>query len=169
LLSHFVSFLVPALGDAGGAAAVSLTAACAVVGRLVFAAVPGDFDRRMVTALNLLLQVCGVVLLAVSGAPALVLTGCVLFGLGVGNVISLPSLIAQAEFERIDVPRVVALVTAINQALFAFAPGVFGALRDFMGSYTLPIAFAAALQFGAAMLVISGRGAVQRATARPES
>jgi cyanate permease len=93
----------------------------------------------------------------------------VLFGLGVGNVISLPALIAQVEFERIDVPRVVALVTAINQALFAFAPGVFGVLRDLMGNYTLPIAFAAALQLAAALLVLSGRVAARRAPARFES
>ncbi|HXP72628.1 MAG TPA: MFS transporter [Stellaceae bacterium] len=166
LLSHLVSFLIPALGDAGGAAAVSLTAACAVVGRLAFAVVPGDFDRRIVTALNLLLQVCGVVLLALGSSPATVLTGCVLFGLGVGNVISLAALVAQAEFDRIDVPRVVALATAINQALFAFAPGVFGALRDLMGSYTLLIAFAAALQFAAALLILTGRTATRRAPAR---
>ncbi len=50
--------------------------------------------------------------------------------LGVGNLISLPPLIAQREFRPADVVTVVALVTAINQAVFAFAPAIFGGLRD---------------------------------------
>jgi cyanate permease len=139
---------------------------------LIIAATLGEFDRRMATALNLLLQVCGLALLAATQLPAPVLMGCVLFGLGVGNVISLPALIAQAEFDRRDVPRVVALVTAINQAAFAFAPGVFGALRDLTGSYTAPIACAAALQVAAAIVIFAGRGhtlSVERPAAPRES
>ncbi|WP_163202631.1 MFS transporter, partial [Citrobacter koseri] len=70
-----------------------------------------------------------------TGLAPLVL-GCVFFGLGVGNLISLPPLIAQKEFARADVGTVVALVTAINQAVFALAPVMFGALRDASDSYT---------------------------------
>jgi hypothetical protein len=66
-------------------------------------------------------------LLAAGGISVpLLLLGCVLFGLGIGNLTSLPPLIAQAEFCPADVGRVVALVTAINQAVFAFAPAVLG-------------------------------------------
>ena len=41
------------------------------------------------------------------------LLGCILFGLGVGNLISLPPLIAQNEFEHDDVPTVVALISRL--------------------------------------------------------
>ena len=61
--------------------------------------------------------------------PAL-LAGCVLLGLGVGNLVSLPPLIAQVEFDRADIPRIMGLITAVNQTLLAFAPGVIGALHD---------------------------------------
>jgi MFS family permease len=167
LLAHLVSLLVPTLGESGAAAGVSLTTACAIVGRLVFAAVPGDFDRRIATAINLLLQVCGVVVLAAGGGPVLSLVGCALFGFAVGNVISLPPLIAQAELDRADLLRAVALVIAVNQALFAFAPGVFGAMRDITGSYAAPLMLAATLDFAGAILILAGRPVSARRLATP--
>jgi hypothetical protein len=69
-----------------------------------------------------------------------------LFGLGVGNLVSLPPLIAQSEFRPADVGTVVALVTAINQAVFALAPAIFGALRDYTGNYVVAFLMAAAAQ-----------------------
>ena len=44
---------------------------------------------------------------------------------------SMPPLIAQVEFVKDDVPRVVALMVAIGQATYAFAPAVFGLIREF--------------------------------------
>ncbi|XSC46710.1 hypothetical protein ACF1BQ_013855 [Bradyrhizobium sp. RDT10] len=61
------------------------------------------------------MQIGGVLLLIFgSGSVALTL-GCVLFGLGIGNLTSLPPLIVQKEFERADVATAVALIIAINQ------------------------------------------------------
>ena len=67
-------------------------------------------------------------LLACDGPGALLWIGLVLFGLGVGNTISLPPLIAQSEFAAADVSRVVALIVAISQATYAFAPVFFALL-----------------------------------------
>jgi cyanate permease len=86
-----------------------------------------------------------------------VLLGCVLFGLGLGNLISLPPLIAEREFAPVDLGRVVALAIAVNQAFFSIAPGVFGALHDLAGSYAAPLAMAIALHLAAAALVLMGR------------
>ena len=52
----------------------------------------------------------------------LLLLGVVLFGVGFGNATSLPPLIAQVEFVREDVPRVVGLIVGISQGGYAFAP-----------------------------------------------
>ena len=79
------------------------------------------------------MQAVGSLLLAFGEGMAPLAAGCVLFGLGVGNLTSLPPLIAQREFRPADVGTVVALVTAINQAVFAFAPAIFGWLRDLDG------------------------------------
>ena len=166
LLAHLVSMMAPRLGDSGAAVAVSTTTVAAVTGRLLMAAVPSEFDRRIAGALNLVLQVFGVTLLSL-GRPLPSFAGCVLFGLAVGNVVSLPPLIAQVEFDSADVLRVVALVTAVNQALFAFAPGLFGVLRDLTGSYALPLVLAAMLQAAAAALVMLGRPAREPCPALP--
>ena len=128
-----------------------------MAGRVALGAFLGDRDRRAAAAANFLLQAGGTVLLAVGPSPAILLTGCVLFGLGIGNLISLPPLIAQKEFAGGDVPRVVALVTAVNQAVFSFAPAVFGALRDATGGYAIPVLVAAVMQAAAALAVLVGR------------
>ena len=57
----------------------------------------------------------------------LLLLGVVLFGAGIG---SLPPMIAQAEFSQEDVSRVVPLIVAVGQGTYAFAPAVFGLIRE---------------------------------------
>ena len=52
---------------------------------------------------------------------------------------------------------VVALVTAINQAVFAFAPAIFGGLRDVTGDYGEAFLAGAVLQAVAAGIVVAGR------------
>jgi hypothetical protein len=77
-------------------------------------------------------QIVGVLALLRAGGEtvALLLLGVLLFGAGIGNATSLPPLIAQVEFAKEDVPRVVALIIAIAQATYAFAPAVFGLIRE---------------------------------------
>jgi cyanate permease len=156
LLSHLLERLAPVLGTTGAAAAVSLTTISAVAGRMLLGWLIGDNDRRYAACANFLVQSLGVSLLCLA-SPPLLLVGCVLFGLGVGNVAAIPALIAQNEFRAADVGTVVALVIAINQAVFALAPALLGFVRDFSTNYTLSFAIAAALQILAALIVITGR------------
>jgi len=157
LFTHLLVRLSPELGASGAAAAISLATVSAVAGRTLLGWFIGDRDRRLAASANFLVQTAGVLLLTFGNAVALLALGCVLFGLGVGNVTSLPPLIAQKEFPRGDVGTVFALVTAINQAVFALAPAVFGLLRDATASYDLPFAIAAAAYFVAAIIIFSGR------------
>jgi MFS family permease len=156
LIAHLLTLLVPTLGEQGAAGAVSLTTTCAVIGRLLLGGIIDRLDRRIAAAANFAVQACGFVLLSAAGAEA-VLAGCVLFGLGLGNLVSLPPLIVESEFDAADAGRVVALVIAVNQASFSFAPGVFGALHDLAGSYAAALGLAVVLQITAAILVLSGR------------
>jgi len=70
----------------------------------------------------------------------------------------MPPLIAQVEFVKDDVPRVVALVVAIGQGTYAFAPAAFGLIREFAaqgGAAPYVFAFAAliyALAIGALLI-----------------
>jgi hypothetical protein len=85
---------------------------------------------------NSVVQIAGsIAFIAAAGSNVpLLLAGVLLFGAGIGNVTSLPPLIAQAEFVPEDVPRVVSLIVAISQAAYAFAPAAFGLVREFAPS-----------------------------------
>jgi MFS family permease len=159
LLSHLFSLLVPALRETGAAGAVSLVTVCAVLGRTLPGLIlSGGANWRMVGAITFAVQVVGsfTILAACGSSIPMLLAGCVLFGLGVGNVGSLSPLIAQAEFARADVPRVIALVVAMNQVVFAFGPAVLGVLRDAAGTAWAPILAAGLIQFAAGVVVMAG-------------
>ena len=128
MIAHLYSLLVVSLGPQGAAGAMTLATGCAILGRTVVGKVmPAQADRRLVATGSYAVQLLASLLLLVFGVGYLPVTllGVVLFGLGIGNATSLPPLIAQSEFSRLDCQRVVALVVAISQATFAFAPVTF--------------------------------------------
>lgn len=168
LIAHLFSLLVPALGAYRAGLAAGLATASAIAGRtLVGWLLPPTADRRMVAALNHGLQICGGIAFMVAGGANVpfLLLGVVLFGAGIGNATSLPPLIAQVEFAKADVPRIVALITAISQAAYAFAPAAFGALRHLdevaagqpAGNALAFFIAAAAIQSAAAASYLAGR------------
>jgi MFS family permease len=134
LIVHLFSLLVPALGATPAGLAMGLVTVMAIIGRsLIGWAMPADADRRLVASASYAVQIAGcVAFIAANGTNApLLLLGVVLFGVGFGNGTWLPPLIAQVEFVADEVPRVVALIVAISQAAYAFAPVVFGMIREF--------------------------------------
>jgi hypothetical protein len=134
LAVHLFSLLVPALGATRAGLAMALVTAMAITGRsLIGWAMPADADRRLMAAASYAVQMIGCVLfMAADGTIVpLLLLGVILFGIGFGNGTWLPPLIAQVEFVGEDVPRVVALMVAISQAAYAFAPVAFGMIRAF--------------------------------------
>ena len=137
LIVHLFSLLVPALGDPQAGLAMGLVTAMAIIGRSFIGWVmPADIDRRLVACASYAVQITGCAALAGAGGTSvpLLLVGVVLFGLGFGNGTWLPPLIAQIEFSGKDVPRVVALTVAISQGTYAFAPAVFGMVRELTGA-----------------------------------
>jgi MFS family permease len=156
VIIHQVSFLRPTLGVAGAAWAVSLTSACAVLGRLAVGLVVDRVDKRGIIAGNFLLQATAVALLLAAPGPALLYVACVMFGLGVGNTTSLPSVIVQAEFPREAFGRVVSTIIAVNQFTYSFGPGLLGWLHDAFGSYQVALAGCLALQLAAVAIVLLG-------------
>ena len=161
LIAQLVSLLVPAFGTQGAGLAAGLSTAAAIVGRLLVGwCMPPHTDRRCVAGLSLLVQVagCGSLLLAETMSTPLLFVGVVLIGLGVGNATSLPPLIAQVEFEPGDALRVVALIVSVSQAAYAFAPAVFGLLRQF-GSDQAVFLTAAGVQCAAMGVYLLGRNA----------
>jgi len=76
------------------------------------------------------------------------------FGLSAGNLLTLPALVIQREFEAASFAMLVGLSWAISQFTYAFGPGLLGALRDATGDYTAPLVLCAALDFAAAILIL---------------
>ena len=152
LIAHLYSLMVPALGAGGAGFAMGAATAAAIGGRtFVGWCMPAGVDRRLVASANFVVQIAGSIALiaAAGGNIPLLLAGVLLFGAGIGNVTSLPPLIAQVEFVPDDVPRVVSLIVAISQAAYAFAPAAFGLIREFApdagtDAGAAPLVFAAA-------------------------
>ncbi len=156
LLAHLFSVLVPVLGAQAAGLAMGMATVCAIAGRTVVGwLMPVGADRRVVACASHAVQAGGSLLLVLSAGLSvpLLLFGVVLFGSGIGNTTSLPPMIAQVEFVRVDVQRVVSLIVALGQATYAFAPAVFGVLRSVPpGTLGLPVA-GVTLMFGAAAIV----------------
>ena len=134
LITHLFSLLTSALGPQPAALAMGLATASAIAGRTIVGWVMHpQSDRRIMACASYSVQIAGsIAFIAAAGtsAPLLVL-GVVLFGAGIGNATSLPPLIAQVEFPADHVARVVALTVAVSQAAYAFAPAIFGLVREF--------------------------------------
>lgn len=156
LLAHLFSLLVPALGAQFAGFAAGAATAAAIVGRTVVGwLMPVGADRRLFGCGNYCVQILGSLafLLAAGDNVPLLLLGVVLFGAGIGNTTSLPPLIAQAEFVKQDVPRVVPQIVAIGQATYAFAPATFGFIRELTPRWGSTSAGAAPWMFIAAALI----------------
>jgi len=154
IIIHQVSFLKPTLGTEGAAWAVSLTSVCAVLGRLTVGLFVDRVNRRAAIAGNFLLQATSVVLMLSGPGPALLYVACAMFGLGVGNTTSLPSVIVQAEFPRAAFGQVVSTIIAINQFTYSFGPGLLGWLRDRFGGYDVAFAGCLMLQLAAVAILL---------------
>jgi MFS family permease len=156
-LTHQVAYLSPILGPIATAWAVSMTTLSAVVGRLLIGLIVETCDRRAVACGNFLVQSAGTALLAANPSAPMLYLGCILFGLGLGNLISLPGLIVQQEFAEQHFSRIVGLIVAANQFAFAFGPGVLGFLQQARGDYTSALVACFIVEIAAAVIVILPR------------
>jgi len=158
VLTHLVAVVLPTLGAGGAARAVSLTTAAGVIGRLGTGMVVDRLNRRLVSSVTLGVQIGGVALRAWAPSVATVYTGCALFGLGVGNLTTLPGLILAVEWPRERFSALVGLVVGINQFTFAFGPSLVGIVRDWAGAYGPALGACTVLQAIAAILILLGPG-----------
>ncbi len=169
LIAHLYSLLAPALGKQAAGLAMGSITVMAIGGRMILGwAITPRTDRRLAACCGYAAQLAGsIVFLYAAGTDVpLLLLGIALFGIGFGNATSLPPLIAQVEFDRRDVPRAVALIVAIAQGSFAFAPAVFSLIREITpaaesaapGASPLLFATAAGIQGLAIVAFLAGRG-----------
>ncbi len=146
LIAHLFSLLVPPLGEQAAGIVMGLATASAIAGRTALGwLMPAGGDRRLFACASHVVQIAGSLALILAAGENIVLlvSGVLLFGAGIGNTTSLPPLIAQVEFTRADVQRVVPLIVAIGQGTYAFAPAAYGALRSLSIHETAAVAVTA--------------------------
>src|SRR5947209_5972276 len=155
---HLISFLDPLIGRERAAVAVALLTAMAVVGRVLFSTVIDRLNQRLASAISFVSQAVALAVIINLQSELALFAACALFGFSVGNLITLPALIVQREFEARSFGVLVSLITAITQVTYAFGPGVVGVFRDASGSYMLPFYGCIALELAAAVLIMMRGG-----------
>lgn len=158
LISQMFLLLVEHVAEQKAGLAMGLATASAIAGRFLsgWLLSPGA-NRRRVAGMSYGCQFAGcLILMGISTFPELLWIGMILFGIGIGNATSLPPLIAQSEFPRQQIQRVVTLIVATAQGCYAFAPVFFGGAKSLFAGATgelFILALAGCIQ-GLAMLAL---------------
>ena len=151
---HLITFLDSVIGRERAAFAVALMTAMAVVGRVLFSFVIDRLNQRLASAISFVSQAAALAVIINWHNDVALIAACALFGFSVGNLITLPALIVQREFDPRSFGVLISLITAVNQVTYAFGPGVIGVLRDTSGSYSLPFYGCIGLELIAAVLIM---------------
>jgi MFS family permease len=156
-LVHQISVLDPHLGESRAALTVSATTVAALLGRVVIGVLSDRVDLRKLSAVNIGVQGAALAAMAAWPSPVTLVGASLVFGLGVGNLITFPPLLAREEFGPRSFGTVFGLVGAATQAGVALGPGLMGLLHDVLGSYRTALWCLVALELVAALSVLGGR------------
>jgi MFS family permease len=151
---HQIAFLEPAMGRTQAGLAVGVMAAMAVTGRILLGVFTTRLNARPFTALSLASQAGALVVMTLTTDVATLFIACAVFGLSVGNLITLPAVVIQREFDSASFGLLVGLSTAIGQFTCIVGPGLFGMVHDLAGGYTASLALCVALQLAAAAVIL---------------
>src|SRR5439155_1156239 len=107
--------LIAVLGFTRALVIAGLVSFGALIGRLLTGIVVDRLNRRAVASATLVIQMLGLAVLTWLPSATAVYVGCALFGLGVGNLTTLPGLILAVEWPRERFSALVGLAVGINQ------------------------------------------------------
>jgi MFS family permease len=152
-LVHQISFLSQYLGISGAATAVSITAGASIIGRLWLGTFVDRCDKRYVIMVCFLIQGIAVFALARFQQVVILYLGTLAFGLTMGSIIMMLSLITGECFGLVSFATVSGLAGLFTMSGAAFGPGMAGFIFDATGSYQTAFTIFAAMSV-AAILVI---------------
>jgi MFS family permease len=153
-LVHQIAFLETSIGRASAGIAVAVMTAASICGRLAMGSFVDRLNLRVFTAISFTLQALALIAMTQTTNQLPLFFLCAVYGLSVGNVITLPSLIVQREFPAAAFGMLVALSTAITQFTYAFGPGLIGVVRDASVNYTPAILLCVILNLLAAGVIL---------------
>ena len=152
-LVHQISFLSQYLGTSRAAAAVSITAVASIVGRLWLGTFVDRCDKRYVIMVCFLIQGIAVFTLAHYHHVVILYLGTLAFGLTMGNIIMMQSLIIGECFGLVSFATVSGLAGVFTMSGAAFGPSIAGLIFDATKSYQMAFTIFAAMS-AVAILVI---------------
>jgi MFS family permease len=125
-LMHEVSFMSQFVGPTRAAAAISVTSGASLLGRFFMGAVVDRFDKRVMIMLCFFIQ-SAAMLTAGFSSQVVILYICVFaFGLTMGNVVLLQSLIIGECFGQVSFGTVFGLAGLFISSLSSFGPMIAG-------------------------------------------
>jgi MFS family permease len=144
-LVHQVSFLSRYLGTTGAATAVSLTAIASIAGRLFLGTFVDRCDKRYVTMVCFLIQGIAVLALAYYNHVVVLYLGTFAFGLTMGSIIMMQSLITGECFGLKSFATVSGIAGLFTMSGAAFGPMLAGFIYDATDSYRMAFTIFAVL------------------------
>ena len=151
-LIHQLAFLREQIGTLAPYA-VSVTAFGSVVGRLVVGGFADRVPKRSVSQGIFLLQAAALLALISAGHTAVLLLCAFVFGLTLGNVYMMQSLVAADLFGMASFGTVFGLVQLLTSLMGALGPVALGILFDQLGGYVPAIQMLLPIPVGAALLL----------------
>lgn len=152
-LVHQVSFLSQYLGLSGAATAVSITAGASTVGRLWLGTFVDRLDKRYVIMVCFLIQGVAVFTLAHYHNVVILYLGTLAFGLTMGNIIMMQSLITAECFGLVSFATVSGLAGVFTMSGAAFGPTIAGFIFDVTRSYQMAFTIFAIMSAIAALVI----------------
>lgn len=156
-LTHQISFLSLTLGRSRAAAAVSITAFASIIGRFLLGAVIDRTDKRYVAIGLFFCQITAIILLAYSSHVVVLYLGTFIFGLTMGSIIMVQSLLIGECFGLVSFPTVYSAVNMFSITGSALGPIAAGIIYDATNSYRIAFSVFAVATIIAACAVIFAR------------
>ena len=167
---HQVSFLEERLGSRNEAAfTLSVTALGSIIARLVVGIFADGVDRRLLTIILFVVQATSIMLIIHTENIAATWALTLVFGLTIGNVYMMQSLLVGELFGMVSFGAIFGLISLAGQAGSGIGPIGVGFLEDQTGGYTVPFTITAMLTYLAAVAVFFARPAKEPSAAARES
>ena len=152
-LVHQVSFLSYYLGLTGAATAVSITAGASIVGRLFLGTIVDRCDKRYVIMVCFLIQGLAMITLARYNHVVILYLGTFAFGLTMGSIIMMQSLIIGECFGLVSFATVSGFAGLFTMSGAAFGPTIAAFIYDAAHSYRAAFTIFAALSLVAIIVI----------------
>lgn len=153
-LMHEVSFLSQFLGQTGAALGVSFTAGASVIGRLFLGPIADRYDKRYVAGACFVFQGSAVLFLAYSSEVVALYLGTFAFGLTMGGILMMQTLIIGECFGLISFGTVSGLTGMFSVSGAALGPAVAGLIYDATQSYQMAFTIFAVASAAATLPVL---------------